>query len=152
MNVLATFQNDPWKFIDVRVLTVIFRVRSCKMRKKIAKIFFWLIMKKTGIDIDYHLKPYLCTKFGDFSLKIESRNAKRGRLIKWSIMRIFNQAWECIVMKKNENILQEGTPKKIVGKKDTFGAFWCKLTIIRMILGDLKKWKSVKKLKTLMPV
>ena len=109
-------------------------------------------MKKTGIDIDYHLEPYLCTKFGDFSLKIESRNAKRGRLIKWSIMRIFNQAWECIVMKKNENILQEGTPKKIVGKKDTFGAFWCKLTIIRMILGDLKKRKSVKKLKTLMPV
>ena len=49
-------------------------------------------MKKTQIYIDQHLKPYLCTKFGDFSLKNESRNAKRGRLIKWSIMHIFNKA------------------------------------------------------------
>ena len=49
-------------------------------------------MKKTGIDIDQHLKPYLCTKFDDFSLKNEFRNVNRGRLIKWSIMRIFNEA------------------------------------------------------------
>ena len=41
MNILATFQNDPWKFTDVRALTVIFHVRSWKRRKKIAKIFFW---------------------------------------------------------------------------------------------------------------
>ena len=34
MNVLAIFQNDPWKFTDVRALTVIFYVRSWKMRKK----------------------------------------------------------------------------------------------------------------------
>ena len=31
-------------------------------------------------------------KFGDFSLKNEFRNAKRGQLIKWSIMRTFNEA------------------------------------------------------------
>ena len=81
INVLAKFENDPWKIMDVRVLTVIFHVRSWKMRKKIAKTY-----------IDYHVKPHLCTKFGDSSLKNEFRNAKRVRLIKWSIMRIFNEA------------------------------------------------------------
>ena len=40
INVLAKFENDPWKIMDVRVLTVIFHVQSWKMRKKIAKIFF----------------------------------------------------------------------------------------------------------------
>ena len=60
--------------------------------KKIAKIFMSLLWEKPGTDIDYHVKPYLCTKFGDSSLKNEFRNAKRGRLIKWSIMRIFNEA------------------------------------------------------------
>ena len=49
-------------------------------------------MKKPGTYIDYHVKPHLCTKFGDSSLKNEFRNAKRVRLIKWSIMRIFNEA------------------------------------------------------------
>ena len=49
-------------------------------------------MKKPGTYIDHHFKPYLCTKFGDSSSKNEFRNAKRGRLIKWSIMRIFNEA------------------------------------------------------------
>ena len=40
INVLTKFENDPWKIMDVRVLTGIFHVRSWKMRKKIAKIFF----------------------------------------------------------------------------------------------------------------
>ena len=40
INVLAKFENDPWKIMDVRVLTVIFHLRSWKMRKKITKIFF----------------------------------------------------------------------------------------------------------------
>ena len=91
INVLAKFENDPWKIMDVRVLMVIFHVRSWKMRKKIAKIFL-PTMKKPGTYIDYHVKPYLCTKFGDSSLKNEFRNAKRGWLIKWPIMRIFNEA------------------------------------------------------------
>ena len=53
---------------------------------------------------------------------------------------LIDQAWECVLIKKTENILQGATHKKIVGeKKDTFGAFWCKLTIITMILGDLEK-------------
>ena len=34
INVLAKFENDPWKIMDVRVLTVIFHVRSWKMLKK----------------------------------------------------------------------------------------------------------------------
>ena len=38
INVLAKFENDPWKIMDVRVLTVIFHVQSWKMRKKIAKV------------------------------------------------------------------------------------------------------------------
>ena len=34
----------------------------------------------------------ICTKVGDLSLKNESRKAKIDHLIKWSIMRIFNEA------------------------------------------------------------
>ena len=60
--------------------------------KKNRQKFFLATMKKPRTYIDYHVKPYFCTKFGDSSLKNEFRNAKRGRLIKWSIMRIFNEA------------------------------------------------------------
>ena len=52
MNILATFQNDPWKFTDVRALTVIFHVRSWKMRKKIRQNYFLTIMKKPGTHTD----------------------------------------------------------------------------------------------------
>ena len=45
INVLAKFENDPWKIMDVRVLTVIFHVQSWKMRKKFAKIFFSRLWK-----------------------------------------------------------------------------------------------------------
>ena len=40
INVLAKFENDPWKIMDVRVLTVIFHMRIWKMQKNAAKIFF----------------------------------------------------------------------------------------------------------------
>ena len=46
MNVLALFQNDQWKFTNVRALTVIFIVRKCKMRKKIAKIYLYRLWRK----------------------------------------------------------------------------------------------------------
>ena len=62
-----------------------------KCEKNWQKIFFG-DYEKTRTNIDYHVKPYLCTKFGDSSFKNEFRNAKRGRLTKWSIMRIFNEA------------------------------------------------------------
>ena len=60
--------------------------------KKNRQNFFLPTMKIPGTYIDYHVKPYLCTKFGDSSLKNEFRNAKRDWLIKWPIMRIFNEA------------------------------------------------------------
>ena len=91
INVLAKFENDPWKIMDVRVLTMIFHVRSWKMRKNTPKFFFGNYEKTRNLYW-YHVKPYLCTKFGDSSLKNEFRNAKRGWLIKWPIMRIFNEA------------------------------------------------------------
>ena len=55
INVLTKFENDPWKIMDVRVLTVIFHVRSWKMRKKIRQNFFLATMKKPGTYIDYHV-------------------------------------------------------------------------------------------------
>ena len=51
INVPAKFENDPWKFTNVRALTVILHVRSWKMRKKFAKIKL-AIMTKPGIYID----------------------------------------------------------------------------------------------------
>ena len=40
INVIATFQNDPWKFTDLRVLAVIFHVQSWTMqKKKLPKVF-----------------------------------------------------------------------------------------------------------------
>ena len=49
-------------------------------------------MNKSGTYIDNHVETYLYAKFGDLSLKNEFRNVKWGRLIKWSIMRIFDEA------------------------------------------------------------
>ena len=57
LNILAKFQNDPWKFTDVRALTVIFRVRSCKMWKKFAKIFFCQLWKKPEFILINILSP-----------------------------------------------------------------------------------------------
>ena len=55
INVLTKFENDPWKIMDVRVLTVIFHVRSWKMRKKIANFFFLVTLNKPGTYIDNHV-------------------------------------------------------------------------------------------------
>ena len=52
MNVLATFQNVPWKFTDVRALTVIFPCAKLENEKKIAKYFVLAIVKKPGTYID----------------------------------------------------------------------------------------------------
>ena len=51
MNVLAVFQNDSWKFMDVRALTVIFHVQKLQNAKKIRQ-FFFPTMKKNRIYID----------------------------------------------------------------------------------------------------
>ena len=83
MNVLATFQNDPRRFTDVSALTVIFPVRSWKMRKKGRQKYFCRVYqkqdnktKKRNLYLLTYWSPYLY-KFGDFSLKNESRNAKK---------------------------------------------------------------------------
>ena len=65
---------------------------------------------------------------------------------------VSNQAWEWVAMKKTENILQGGTPRKIMKQTAPFGAFWCILFNYKNGLRRPKKHKSVKKLKTLMPV
>ena len=54
-------------------------------------------------------------------------------------------------MKKTENILQGGTPRKIMKQIDPFGAFWCILFNYKNGFRRQKKRKSVKKMKTLMP-
>ena len=59
MNILATFQIDPWKFLDVRVLTVIFHVWSWKMRKKNNQKFFGANMKKPGNYINMFRPTYM---------------------------------------------------------------------------------------------
>ena len=76
---------------------VIFHVQSWKMQKKIANFFFWQPPEFILINIfSPTFVPNLVTLawkiFGDFSLKNESRNAKRSWLIKWSIMHIFDMA------------------------------------------------------------
>ena len=56
LNVLAKFENEPWKITEVRALTVIFHVRSWKIRKKIRQIFFvtektWNLYWLTYLDL-----------------------------------------------------------------------------------------------------
>ena len=46
---------------------------------------------KLGTYLNQLVQPYMWTKFGDFSLKNESRNAKIDQPIKWSIIYIFNE-------------------------------------------------------------
>ena len=62
------------------------------MRKKIRQNFVFATVKKSGTYIYWHVKTHLYAKFSDFMLKNEFRNVKRGQLIKWSIMCIFNEA------------------------------------------------------------
>ena len=54
------------------------------------------------------------------------------------------QAWEWVAMKKTENILQGGTPRKIMKQIYPFGAFWCILFNHKNGLRRPKKRKSVK--------
>ena len=61
--------------------------------KKNRQNFFLRLWKNPELILINMFRPtYLYAKFGDFSLKNEFRNVKRGRLIKWSIMHIFNEA------------------------------------------------------------
>ena len=42
MSIFATFQNDPWKFTNVKALTVIFHVRSCFGDYEKTRNLYWL--------------------------------------------------------------------------------------------------------------
>ena len=57
MKFLATFQNDPWKFTDVKALTVISYVRSWKMRKRIHPNFFLRLWKKPELILINMFSP-----------------------------------------------------------------------------------------------
>ena len=69
MNVLATFENDPRKIMDMRMLTVIFNVWSWKMHKKFAKKYMCVAMIKPGTYVNQYVHPYICTK--NWQLKLE---------------------------------------------------------------------------------
>ena len=51
-----------------------------------------LVTTKPGHYVNQYVKPYICTQFYTFNLKIESRSVKIDRLVKWSIVRILNEA------------------------------------------------------------
>ena len=59
-------------------------------KKNLPKFFFDDYEKTRNLYWLTCLDLPIC-QFGDISLKNEFRNVKRGRLIKWSIMRIFNE-------------------------------------------------------------
>ena len=48
-----------------------------------------------------------------------------GRQGQFPMTECLKQAWEWLAMKKTENILQGGNPRKIKIQIDPFGAFWC---------------------------
>ena len=79
INVLAKFENDPWKIMDVRVLTGL----VCPAARPPARP-----PTRPPARSGYDNTPEPEGLRG----KNEFRNVKRGRLIKWSIMSIFNEA------------------------------------------------------------
>ena len=52
INVLAKFENDPWKIMDVRVLNGDFPCAKLENAKKNRQKFFLATMKKPGTYID----------------------------------------------------------------------------------------------------
>ena len=61
---LTKFLNDPRKIMDVRVLMVILNVRIGQTRKSPLPQYIYIFadMIKPGT----YVKPYICTKFGDY--------------------------------------------------------------------------------------
>ena len=78
INVLTKFENDPWKIMDVRVLTVIFHVRSWKMRKKFAKIFFWRLWKNPELIFITMLSPICVPNLVTLAWKMSSGMPKEA--------------------------------------------------------------------------
>ena len=78
MNILATFQNDPWKFTDVTALTVIFHVRSWKRRKKFAKIFFWRLRQNLELLLISMLRTTYVQNLVTLAWKMSSGRSKEA--------------------------------------------------------------------------
>ena len=78
INVLAKFENDPWKIMDVRVLTVIFHVRSWKMRKKFAKIFFLATMENAELILINMFRPTYMPNLVTLAGKMSSGMSKEA--------------------------------------------------------------------------
>ena len=78
MNILATFQNDPWKFTDVRALTVIFHVRSWKRQKKIAKIFFGRLWQNPELILINMFRPTYVQNLVTLAWKMSSGMSKEA--------------------------------------------------------------------------
>ena len=77
-NILATFQNDPWKFTDVRALMVIFHVRSWKMGKKFAKIFFWRLWNNPELILMNMFRPIYMPNLVTLAWKMSSGMSKEA--------------------------------------------------------------------------
>ena len=81
MNVLAIFQNDPWKFTDVRALTVIFHVQSLqvgKCEKKSPKFFFGDYEKKTELILINMCSPTFVPNLVTLAWKMSSGMPKEA--------------------------------------------------------------------------
>ena len=71
MNILATFQNDLWKFTDVRALTVIFHVRSWKMQKN----FFLRLWKNPELIFINMFRPTYMPNLATLARKTRTTRA-----------------------------------------------------------------------------
>ena len=78
MNILATFQNDLWKFTDVRALTVIIHVRSWKMRKKFAKNFFGRLWQNPELILINMFRPTYVPNLVTLAWKMSSGRSKEA--------------------------------------------------------------------------
>ena len=78
INVLAKFENDPWKFSDMRALTVIFHVRSWKMRKKFPQNFFLRLWQNPEPILISMFKPTYVPYLVTLAWKMNSGRSKEA--------------------------------------------------------------------------
>ena len=87
MNVLATFQNDLWKFTDVRALTVIFHMRSWKMPKKLFdKFSFWRLWKNPERILINIFRPTYMPNLVTLAWKMSSAKSKEAGSLNYLII------------------------------------------------------------------
>ena len=107
INVLAKFENDPWKIMDVRVLTGLVcpaarppahpparppargttiprSLKGCGVKKP-----YWNTVKN-GTYVQQPVKISKCAKFEGSNLKIDIVKAKNAEITNYGIMHIFD--------------------------------------------------------------